>query len=521
MSSNPHGDNNEKEISAYLDGKTFKDLNLTMKEFIKYICKSKNIAYDDNMTIRSSYEKNKKLKQDIYITIQKCTFGVSLKMGSGNSTHQEKIEDFINFIKEKFNANDEICDIWRFFIWADGTLDGSGSIEKDGSGKIISRFTASEFKKNYPQKREKLQEFLNQNLEILINRFLFVGRYNSEVDFIYHGTYQSGIWVSKDEIIAYQKSKINSNGSACLYLGNLTLQAWNVGTKGTTASEKKRGQLQVKYGKIGDDFQNLMKNSSQIVGTFFGDLEEFDLSKKLNSNKNNSMWKILFPQEHNFEKYFVVKVSSNQYSNLSEKYVKTKSDAYVIKADLDRNFLLSKEFALNENDIKNIKYEIQNDTGISIKIKNSTNFTYQKFTTKSFCKAFKELEKPILWFISLLLYSKENELYKNEKIITDNGYAIQNYQNEIYKTTNILFDNTTKSCDLIRKFAQEKINKMIKENLELAENIFLGKQWFSSPYHANFIYKNGTLNKNKIPDFIITTGSGRTKGKYSIEIKPK
>ncbi|WP_156037016.1 hypothetical protein [Lachnoclostridium phytofermentans] len=37
MADNSHGTNNELEMSNYLDGKKFKDLNLTMKEFIKYI----------------------------------------------------------------------------------------------------------------------------------------------------------------------------------------------------------------------------------------------------------------------------------------------------------------------------------------------------------------------------------------------------------------------------------------------------------------------------------------------------
>lgn len=130
MASNSHGFNNEAIISEYLNGKKFKELNLTMKEFIKYIGTTLNLPIDNDTEVKSETETNNKLKQDIYIFINGYKVGVSVKLGSGNSVHQEKIEDFIIFIKENCNASEEICDLWRFFIWADGTLDGTGSTEK-------------------------------------------------------------------------------------------------------------------------------------------------------------------------------------------------------------------------------------------------------------------------------------------------------------------------------------------------------------------------------------------------------
>ena len=61
MASNPHGTSNELEIANYLNGKRYKDLNLTMKEFIKYICLSKGIEYTDETLIIA--------KADEYIAI--------------------------------------------------------------------------------------------------------------------------------------------------------------------------------------------------------------------------------------------------------------------------------------------------------------------------------------------------------------------------------------------------------------------------------------------------------------------
>ena len=47
----------------------------------------------------------------------------------------------------------------------------------------------------------------------------------------------------------------------------------------------------------------------------------------------------------------------------------------------------------------------------------------------------------------------------------------------------------------------------------------MGRHWFKEPYHAMFIFEKGKLRENIISDFSITTGSGRSKGKYTIEIK--
>lgn len=520
MADNSHGTNNELEMSNYLNGKKYKELNLTMKEFIKYICNTKSIVYNDDTIISAEYVTNNKLKQDIYITINNIKMGVSLKMGSGNSCHQEKIEDFIRFIKGEYDVSDDICNLWRFFVWADGTIDGTGPMTKNENGKIICRFDAAEFKKKYPEKRKLIQDFIDEHKEALINRALFVGKYNSDVDFVYHGTYKQGRWISKKEVIDFQLNRNAKSDRACFKLGSLTIQAWNISSKGNT--EHKRGELQLKYGSMKDDFDMLMKDNAEIVGTFQGDLEEFGLSHILNKNKENPMWRILFPDESDFSDHYLIKVSSNQMSTLSGKKVKTKSDAYVVKIKLSREFLLAKEYTLDEDDIKNKKFEILHGSGISIKMKKSKSFTYQKLTKNSFCTAFSKIQDVEFWLTSLLIYSADKERYKNPTIITDLGNDVNSYLNKVKDIMGIPIEDIDNSSfwDTVRKAAQHRIKTEIQADIELSENIFMGKHWFSSPYHALFLYEGGILKKNEIPDFSITTGSGRSNRKYNIEITP-
>lgn len=519
MASNSHGFDNEAIISEYLNGKRFKELNLTMKEFIKYIGTALNLPIDNDTEIKSETETNNKLKQDIYIFINGYKIGVSVKLGSGNSVHQEKIEDFINFIKENCNASEEICNLWRFFIWADGTLDGTGSTEKDESGNIISRFTASQFKIQCPRKREKLLTFIEENKTKLIERVVFVGKNNSSVDFVYHGTEKQGSWISKQEALDYMSSIKPKSNRACFPVGHLTIQAWNVSQTGNT--EHKRGEIQFKYGSLQNDLETLLKNNAETVGTFLGDIEEFGLTHVLNKNKDSKMWKILLPNEKDFSNYYAVKVSTNQLSTLSNKKVKTKSDAYVVKADIDRKILLEKQFVLDESDIKDIKYEVVPGTGISIKLKNSKNFSYQKFTSNSFKLAFSDIEEIEFWLVSLLIYSKDEERHKNNKIISDFDYDLEQYLQKVHEKMGIeIIDVDNKQFwDSIRRSAQKVIKEKIQSDQILKENIFMGRHWFKEPYHAMYIFEKGKLRENIISDFLITTGSGRSKGKYTIEIK--
>lgn len=522
---NSHGDRNERNIVDELNNRTYKDLNLNLKEFVKYVCNCKDIDFDNNAKINAKYESNSRLKQDFYLYINHKKIYVSVKMGSGNSVHQEKCEDFISYIKSSFNASEDICNAWRLFLWADGTLDGSGSKEKDSDGNIKSRFSASQFKMLFPEEREMLQQFLNDNQKKLIEHFLFVGRHNSRVDFIYHGTPEHGSWISKDAILDFQINNalcFDENNRSCLTVGKMSIQSWNISRKGNT--EHKRGQLQVKYGKMLDDFTSLMLAEKVNTGTFYGDAEEFDLSKLLNKNKSNKIWKKLLPMEDDLSNYYIVKVTSKPKSKLSGRKVFPKTDAYVIKANLNQTYLLEKEYILTEDDLENFDYKVVSNTGISVKLKDSKRYTIQKFTKGSFIKAFSDyLDNPIEIFFALLLYSKDSERFKNIKIGEDldinyNDFLCKMEKNLMLKSE----DRDNKEYyDKIREWAQKIIIKIINDNDKLAKAIFIGEYWFEDPYYAPFIFVHGDLIENEIVEFMITTGSGRSKGKYSIEIKPK
>lgn len=517
IGSNAHGNQNELKIVQALNDKAFSVLNNNLKEFVKYVAEDNNIIINPATLIKAEYEPNTRLKQDFYLYLEDQKYCISLKMGSGNSVHQEKCEDFIDYIKNQLNASDEVCDNFRFFLWADGTLDGTGSIAKDEDGNIISRFTSTEFREIYSQKFKVLQDFLNDNQEALIKRFLFVGRHNSKVDYVYHGSETNGFWVSTKDIIDYNIQ--NSSGKG-LHVGKLSLQAWNISKRGNT--EYKRGQLQVKYSQMENDFFSLMKTYISNVNTFLGNKEEFDISRRFNKNKTSSIWSDLTAGLDDLDDVYMVKVSNRIISHLSNRRVYPKADAYLVRCEFEQDYLLAKEYSLDESDLIGRKFMPLEKTGISVKIDGSKGYTIQKLTYDSFVKAFTDIiEEPTYIFLALLLYSNDREKYKNHKmaemLVIDEEEVKSYYIDELGRDLDL--DNI-EDLSAIRNWAQKELKESIQDNIEIYKSLFTGATWFDEPYVAHYVYINKKISENKLTDFSITTGSGRSKGKYSIEIKP-
>lgn len=527
--SNLHGNKNELMIVKALNNKKFKDLNLNMKNFIRYIAKNENIELDNEYIIKSIYEKNNKLKQDLYVVLENRTFGISVKMGKGNSTHQEKCEDFIDFILKHFNDVDQqLCDDIRFFAWCDGTLNGTGPVimgyDENNKPRVISRLNKDEFINKYPMIVKRIQDFLIKHEEDLLKHYLLVGNHDSKVDYIYHGTIENGLWTSSDAVIDYQlkNSKVHDpHNTALLSIGRMNIQVWNRGLNGSSSSEKKRGQLQLKYSSMEKDFAKIMFKEVGNKGTFIGDMEEFDISKVMNQNKKHKNWKLLNIEDNS--NIYVVKVDKKILSHLSNKKVFPKSDAYLIQADISKDFLLEREYLLKENYIQDLEYNIISNTGISVKQRNSKKFTYQKFTKNSFLKAFENfIDNPLFVFCGLLLYSNVKDMDKNEIIFSDlnikKGDFIE-YVNRLGLLNMSLKES--KDIDLIRKIFQNNVKNIIESNHKLKESIFTGKYWFDEPYFINYILRDSILTEQIYSEYIITTGSGRSKRRYSIIIKPE
>lgn len=535
---NAHGFTNEQLLVDSLNNKEYRSLNTHLKKFIQQICVEHSINVKDSLLIKSYKADreidpftNKKInvKPDLYIEINNQKFGVSTKMGSGNSVHQEKVESFIFWIKNNKNIvikNESIYDCLRLFIWGDGTLDGSAPVVKDSNGYVIGRYSTKEFKTIYPEKHKIIQDFLYENSKEIIKRALFLGKTNNEVHYIYHGTNINGVWISQDSILDFNLTSPINNST--FNVGRLSVQIYNADKKGTISGSKKRGDIQLKYGTIESDIQSLMLLSTHNTGTYEGNLEEFSFSKMMNKNKNHKFWEFLKSKLNlnNDKFYYIVKVEGQKYSKNAKKKVMCKSDNYIIETgyEIDKTFLLQNEYQLTESNLPNIpNYRIVHNSGISIKQKDSNKFTITKLTTNNFNSAFDNYLKNIEYIsAALVFYCTKNQVNRNYKIAEDLNIKesdfIEFINSKYGLNVNSLLDYT--SLSLATKSTKELIIKTIENNKDLKDALFAGKGWFEQPYHINFIYSNGQLTDQLYTPYKIDNGSGRSKGIYTIIIKP-
>ncbi|HLD55739.1 MAG TPA: hypothetical protein VJB35_05760 [Candidatus Nanoarchaeia archaeon] len=241
-----NGFDNETQIKEEINEKIYPDLNTTFKRIIK---ESFSNYRDSRIICKKEGGPN---KSDLLIEMNKSKkqIRLSIKKGSGNSVHQEPIEDFLKYLEEEFNISENLKNDFRLFIWGDDTLNGKGE-KKD-------RLSATDFKKKFPEVVKRLASFMHLHRKKFIERFVVLGpKSNQKPDYIYYGDFKKGYWSKSNDVIEYLSK---SNSKSAIPVGKLTFQAWNRAIREDSKSEKKRGVIQLKWPTIKEDLIKLMKN---------------------------------------------------------------------------------------------------------------------------------------------------------------------------------------------------------------------------------------------------------------------
>lgn len=528
IGSNKHGFSNEEQIRNALNNKKISNLNINLKKFIEYVCKSEGIEYNPDIVITAENIPNS-FKSDINININNNIVGISIKMGSRNSVHQEKIDGFIEWASDNTDINEKEKEHLLFMIWADGSLDGTSEIIRMEDGKIKGRFGNEDFSNKYFDKLKVLNNFFNRNRRKILERVLFEGKLKENAaSYIYKGTVNHGSWISKSDFLKYYLiDNTLANTPKC---GPLSYQSYNPDLKGTVSGAGKRGSIQFKYSALEKDLDDYYCRFyiTGNIGTREGDHEEFNLTKYMNINLKHKYWKTLNINTLDGN-YYLISVIGNKYSKLIGKKVKCKTDNYVIKTEnpIDRDLLLSKEFLLTERDLPLIKdYKVIEGTGISVKRQDSQKFTITKISKNSFIKAFNGvIDKPEFVFAGSMFYHSHKKVGENEKLANQLGIlselnAFYNYFSN--KVDSVKYDiQDVNYIKKINKVSKLIIYEAIENNSDLKESLFTGKHYFESPYFINYVLKYGDLSKEVFMPYYVDNGSGRSSGNFNIILKPK
>lgn len=252
-------------------------------------------------------------------------------------------------------------------------------------------------------------------------------------------------------------------------------------------------------------------------GTAQGNIEEIELVKKLNSEKSSDLWNILGYINNN--SIYAVQCSKQKLSEVSGSIVLPKTDVFLIKTNdtivFNDNFI--DEDMLEE---QNISFEYILNSGISVKEKNSKSFTYQKMTIETFYKVFGNYELGC----AIEYYTKEEDRDKNiklEKAWHTNKDKIICVMEDLKNKYNFNKNFKISNDKEIKQTAISLTKYIIDNEQSISDFIFKGVGAFVNPFFVDFLYKEGKLLKDCFPTkYSITTGSGRSRGDYTIVIKP-
>lgn len=513
---NSHGFENANQIAAGLNGCRVRNLRGSLLGLINTIFPG--VALTD--TIQSAIING---KPDINIHIGARSYNVSIFIGNGNSVHQENFLGFLEYCNRELRISEIEENALRLIYYGDKTLDGSGEL----NNRINNSHT---IKKEYPKETKIAQAFFDRNRRALAKRFLVTGKYYDKPssDYIFHGNINTGVSMSLDNVLDYIEN-FEGKRNGLLSIGPLSFQMWNRNISGDINKEFKRESLQIKWPSMKAclyEALSLLKEK-QVRRKIKGISAEYELVHLLNQNRteSNPLWKKL-KAELNFadDNVFAIRVSKQVHSQFLGKTIYPKSDLYLCKSNISNVKLRDIDYYLDESVADYNGFEITPipNSGISCKIPSSRNFTYAKIGVDSFMKIF---GNKILG-AGASVFVKEVDLKNNINVITGWGVSEQDFLTFINTDIGLANYSNVSNLNLgewtkVKSFCTNKIESIIQSNIEIQNKIFTGKGIFEDPYYSPFIFSHGELKRNYAPnDFLVTTGSGRHKGIYTIIIKP-
>jgi len=120
-------------------------------------------------------------------------------------------------------------------------------------------------------------------------------------------------------------------------------------------------------------------------GTKEGTVQEIEFVKTLNKKEDLRYWNTLDLEPNN---HYAIRVITKKYGKLNESKVLPKADSFIAKGSIDSEYLASKEYFLDENDVKKFNLEPIAKSGISIKRADSKQYQIMKMSPSTFKKLF-------------------------------------------------------------------------------------------------------------------------------------
>ena len=188
---------NEYDIAAAINGHTGNELNSNLLNLMQTLFG----VVDRNETFHAEVIGGDYRKADIIIRYRDKEKNVSIKSGEAKIVHQGLVKKVAAMLKDK-NISNETIETFLLYHYGDGTTDGTG--QKRMNYEEVMAFLGNRI--------QKANEELNSNKELLTefaDFVLFTGNQVNQkpADAVYHGDYDYGVCVLKEQYIRYMKEK--------------------------------------------------------------------------------------------------------------------------------------------------------------------------------------------------------------------------------------------------------------------------------------------------------------------------
>ena len=236
-------------------------------------------------------------------------------------------------------------------------------------------------------------------------------------------------------------------------------------------------------------------------------------------NQKTSFWDKL---PFNKEETFAIHITSQQYGALNESKTPTKADIYFSIGNVPQEYLLANNFYLTESDVQDFNLEPIPRSGVSVKLPGAKKYTIMKMAPNTFIKIF---GSNVLGAGSSIYCSKEQEFYKNKDIL--NGWNVTEdefldyFKSKLSNNLDKINLLNKQSLKAVKTYSNNEISRIIDSSKQISDFIFMGIGNFKEPYTAYWIIKGDEIMPNYYIPYYITTGNGRSNGKFSIAVKAK
>lgn len=201
----------EREIIDVVNNKQLKELNSDYQNLIK-IMFDQNIQYTSTIKCFKNEGFGLEKKNDLTFETNNLTINTSVKRGSQNSIHQEKLSTFLVFLNSIRILDQREKGLINKFHWCDGTIDNSGLVK--------DRMSKSQFKKIFRKDYDEYLKILRSFKKEIFVR-VWVGSVNKPEFLIYFDGKNNKPNLIKFDDILTKHIEFHETGDS---IGLLTLQ---------------------------------------------------------------------------------------------------------------------------------------------------------------------------------------------------------------------------------------------------------------------------------------------------------